>query len=71
MGPVHENPAEAVAAMKELKARRAIGIHFGTFQLTDEGITRPVEELEAALAGESPRPDFRVLEFGEGWDVAP
>jgi L-ascorbate metabolism protein UlaG (beta-lactamase superfamily) len=71
MGPVHENPAQAVAAMKDLRARRAIGIHFGTFQLTDEGISRPVEELEAALAKENPRPDFRVLGFGEGWDVPP
>lgn len=69
MGPVHENPAEAVAAMKDLKALRAIGIHFGTFQLTDEGISRPVEALDAALAKETPRPDFRVLAFGEGWDV--
>ena len=69
MGPVHENPAQAVTAMKDLRARSAIGIHFGTFQLTDEGISRPVEELEAAIAKESPRPDFRVLSFGEGWDV--
>ena len=69
MGPVHEDPAQAVAAMKDLGARRAIGIHFGTFQLTDEGISRPVEDLEAALAKEDPRPDFRVLAFGEGWDV--
>jgi L-ascorbate metabolism protein UlaG (beta-lactamase superfamily) len=71
MGPVHENPAQAVAAMKDLRARCAIGIHFGTFQLTDEGLSRPVEELEAALAKESPRPDFRVLAFGEAWDVPP
>jgi L-ascorbate metabolism protein UlaG (beta-lactamase superfamily) len=70
MGPVHENPAQAVAAMKELRARCAVGIHFGTFQLTDEGISRPVEELEAALAKEDPRPDFRVLGFGEGWEIA-
>jgi L-ascorbate metabolism protein UlaG (beta-lactamase superfamily) len=69
MGPVHQDPAQAVAAMKDLQARRAIGIHFGTFQLTDEGISRPVEELEAALAKENPRPDFRVLGFGEAWDV--
>jgi L-ascorbate metabolism protein UlaG (beta-lactamase superfamily) len=70
MGPVHEDPAQAVAAMKDLRARAALGIHFGTFQLTDEGVTRPIEELETALAKESPRPDFRVLAFGEGWDVA-
>lgn len=69
MGPVHENPADAVAAMKDLAARHSVGIHFGTFRLTDEGISRPAEDLEAALAREDPRPDFRVLAFGEGWDV--
>lgn len=69
MEPVHENPAQAVAAMKDLRARCAIGIHFGTFQLTDEGVSRPAQELETALAKESPQPDFHVLAFGEAWDV--
>lgn len=69
MGPVHENPAEAVAAMADLRARHAVGIHFGTFPLTDEGISRPLEELEFALSQIHPRPDFRVLGFGEGWEV--
>ncbi len=69
MGPVHENPEEAVRAMKDLRAAEAIGIHFGTFQLTDEGVDEPIADLETALAKEDPRPHFRALGFGEGYDV--
>jgi L-ascorbate metabolism protein UlaG (beta-lactamase superfamily) len=71
MGPVHQNPAEAVRAMKDLRAAEAIGIHYGTFRLTDEGIDRPVADLETALSEEHPRPRFFVLGFGEGRDIPP
>jgi len=66
MAPVHVDPAEAVAARTELGAARAIGMHWGTFQLTDEGIDEPVRALEAArtAAGVS-REGFDVLGFGE------
>jgi len=71
MGPVHENPAEAVQALKDLRAATAVAIHFGTFQLTDEGIDQPLADLETALAKEGPRPRFLALGFGEGLDVPP
>ena len=71
MSPVHENPAEAVRAMKDLRAAEALAIHFGTFQLTDEGIDQPAADLETALAKEMPRPRFFVLGFGEAHDVPP
>jgi L-ascorbate metabolism protein UlaG (beta-lactamase superfamily) len=48
----HVNPEEAVKAFKLSGAARAIGHHWGTFQLTNEGIERPVEHLTAALAAE-------------------
>ncbi len=48
MAPVHMNPAEAVAAHLALGARRSVGMHFGTFQLTDEAIDAPLEALDAA-----------------------
>src|SRR5688572_506528 len=38
MQSVHMNPDEAVQAHVDLAATRSIGIHFGTFQLTTEGI---------------------------------
>ena len=49
MKAVHLNPAEAVQAHVDLGARQSIGIHFGTFQLTEEEIDAPVRELAAAL----------------------
>lgn len=60
MAPVHMNPAEAVAAHRALGARRSVGMHFGTFQLTDEAIDAPTQALTAL--GE---PAFDTLGFGE------
>jgi L-ascorbate metabolism protein UlaG (beta-lactamase superfamily) len=65
----HVNPAEAVQAHLNLRPRRSIGMHFGTFQLTDEAIDAPVAALreaqaEAGLAEAA----FDVLGFGETRD---
>jgi len=49
MEPQHANPDEAVRIMLDTGTRRAIGIHWGTFQLTDEGREEPVIALAAAL----------------------
>jgi L-ascorbate metabolism protein UlaG (beta-lactamase superfamily) len=66
MTPAHMNPDEAVRAHLDVGARTSIGMHFGTFQLTDEGIDEPVEALESARIEHDVSPDaFRVLDFGE------
>ena len=70
MGPVHVNPAQAVEAVRDLGAGTGLGVHFGTFELTDEGEEEPPRELARALeAIPEPRPRFWVLGFGEGRDV--
>ena len=46
----HIDPCEAVEGMQLLKAKRAIGHHWGTFQLTDEPVDEPKEKLAVALA---------------------
>lgn len=46
----HCDPAEAVQIHRELGARTSIGMHWGTFPLTDDGYEDPPRELAAALA---------------------
>ncbi len=66
MQPVHMDPAEAVQAHLALRARRSVGMHFGTFQLTDEAIDAPVLALaEAAAASGLGADAFTTLGFGE------
>ncbi len=49
MKPVHMNPEEAVQTMLDLKGKKMIGIHWGTFAMTDEPMEEPpVKMLEAA-----------------------
>jgi L-ascorbate metabolism protein UlaG (beta-lactamase superfamily) len=50
MAAQHCDPDEAVRIMLDLDAKRAIGIHWGTFQLTDEPRDEPVIGLAESLA---------------------
>lgn len=45
----HMNPEEAVRAHIDLGSELSIGIHFGTFALTNEGIDDPIIELKKSL----------------------
>jgi L-ascorbate metabolism protein UlaG (beta-lactamase superfamily) len=66
MGAVHMNPEEAVQAHLELGAPESIAMHFGTFQLTTEGIDEPLRALDEARRVNNISADrFRALEFGE------
>ncbi|MGH8261481.1 MAG: MBL fold metallo-hydrolase, partial [Steroidobacteraceae bacterium] len=66
MQPQHMNPEEAVRAHLDLGARVSVGMHFGCFQLTDEGIDDPIVELDDARRRFGVTPEqFQVLEIGE------
>jgi len=66
MQPVHVNPEEAVRIHRDIGARRSFGMHFGTFQLTDEGVDEPLAALARARAALGVSAEaFGVLDFGE------
>jgi L-ascorbate metabolism protein UlaG (beta-lactamase superfamily) len=68
MSDNHINPQEAVAIMQALRAQAAIGHHWGTFQLTDEGIERPPEALKLALSEAGlPEDRFQPMRPGLSW----
>lgn len=71
MADQHTDPAEAVRIMLDLDARRAIGIHWGTFQITDEGREEPASLLADALATAGLAPErFLAASAGDVFDLA-
>lgn len=70
MSAVHLSPHEAVLVHQQLQSEYAIAIHFGTFQLADDGQDEAIRDLARAreeLGVSAER--FRVLGFGEGRDI--
>jgi N-acyl-phosphatidylethanolamine-hydrolysing phospholipase D len=66
MSSQHANPAEAVQIHLDLAASRSIGIHWGTFQLTDESLDEPPRALAAAAREHGLAADaFTVMAVGE------
>ncbi len=48
MRPVHLDPEEAVRAALDVGATRVVGMHFGTFELTDEPMQEPQWRFHSA-----------------------
>jgi L-ascorbate metabolism protein UlaG (beta-lactamase superfamily) len=66
MKDIHMDPREAVLAHLDLGARQSVGMHFGTFQLTPEGIDEPLAGLQMARREHGVADTtFTTLGFGE------
>jgi N-acyl-phosphatidylethanolamine-hydrolysing phospholipase D len=66
MQDAHVSPKEAVQIMQDLKAKKAFGIHWGTFELTKEPLDQPPVDLAKALAESQISPqDFLLFKQGE------
>ena len=68
----HVNTEEAVAIFEALAPQRALGIHWGTFQLTYEPIDHPRMWLAALKRARHIAADrFVAVEAGQGFSVPP
>lgn len=66
----HVNPAEAVQIHKDLGASQSVGVHWGTFDLTDESADQPPRDLAVARERMGvPEQAFFVLRIGETRDL--
>jgi len=70
MSAVHISPQQAVDAHQVLRSQQSLAIHFGTFNLADDGQDEPVDDLREAMneAGVDPA-GFVVLDHGEACTV--
>ena len=65
MAQSHINPKETVKAFKELKAKKLMVIHWGTFQLGDEPVHFPPIHIRQELEKEGLSDKFVDLSHGE------
>ena len=66
MRPHHVNPEEAVQLHLDVRSRRSVAIHWGTFVLTDEPLDEPPKRLRDALHTRGVSEDeFLILRHGE------
>jgi L-ascorbate metabolism protein UlaG (beta-lactamase superfamily) len=67
MSPVHANPYDSVNIFVDTKCKRAMGIHWGTWVLTEEEVLEPPRLLKEALEWKGlPRDGvFDVCDIGE------
>ena len=67
MSPMHANPRDAVEIFRDTKCQRALGIHWGTWVLTEEDVLEPPRKLREALRhhGIDEEGVFDVVDIGE------
>lgn len=68
MQPQHANPQEVVQIAGDCGAQQVLGVHWGTFALTDEPFEEPAEHLASAVRGQGLDGDrFKALRPGDTW----
>ena len=66
------DPEESVRIHRDLGAKRSVGMHWGTFQLTDEALDQPPKDLARAREAAGLRAtDFSLMAIGETLRLTP
>jgi len=61
----HMTPEEAKQVAQDVGAKRAIGMHWGTFALTNEPMAEPAARAAATGVIETPKPG-QTIDLSEG-----
>jgi L-ascorbate metabolism protein UlaG (beta-lactamase superfamily) len=70
MAMQHVNPEEAVRIHQAIGARASLGVHWGTFLMTDEPLDQPLRDLDAARRSLGVSAEaFRTLRHGQTWRI--
>ncbi len=68
----HLDPGQAVQAHLDLRSQQSLGIHYGTFELADDGQTQPVDDLMLAMQAHNlDNARFTAAAFGSAVTVPP
>ncbi len=72
MSMQHVDLAEAVQVHLDLGAKRSIGVHWGTFSLSDEPLDQPIHELDAARRAKGvTEGEFSIMPIGATRRISP
>lgn len=64
----HVNPQESAQIFQDIGCKRAMAVHWGTFQLTDEALDEPPRALTQALHQQGIGKDrFQAVAVGTSW----
>ncbi|KAG0225793.1 hypothetical protein BGW41_004546 [Actinomortierella wolfii] len=70
MSPIHCSPEDAVRLHEDVLSKQSIGMHWGTWILTDEDVTEPPKRLEAEMKNRGHDPSaFNTIQIGETFVV--
>lgn len=70
MKDAHLNPKDSLQAFKDLESKKMIGIHFGTFKLTDEGYNDPIVTLREEIKASNMDPEKIIIPiFGKAYSI--
>ena len=66
MSPWHANPKDSVNIFLDTKCKKALGMHWGTWVLTEEDVMEPPRKLKEALKDkELSEAVFEICDIGE------
>ncbi|KAF9582760.1 hypothetical protein BGW38_010793 [Lunasporangiospora selenospora] len=66
MSSIHCSPEDAVRVHEDIKSKRSVGMHWGTWVLTDEDVREPPRRLEAEMKSRGHDPaTFNTIQLGE------